>query len=114
MTQIIEDRNFTKVADSVKPDSKHRVGLAKAHIPDGVTYHVYRNAIGQIVLDPQVTIPASELWLFQDKEALASVHRDGGQAEPYIHSSGSSLNGSAPSSTSIAWSQESPVGIASR
>ena len=75
MTQIIEDRNFTKVADSVKPDSKHRVGLAKAHIPDGVTYHVYRNAIGQIVLDPQVTIPASELWLFQDKEALASVHR---------------------------------------
>jgi hypothetical protein len=31
--------------------------------------------LGQIVLDPQVTIPASEAWLFSDPDALASVRR---------------------------------------
>jgi hypothetical protein len=33
------------------------------------------NSFGQIVLDPQVTIPASELWLFNNPAALASVQR---------------------------------------
>ena len=37
---------------------------------------MYSNDFGQIILDPQVTIPASEAWLFEDKKALASV--DGG------------------------------------
>jgi hypothetical protein len=41
----------------------------------GVTYHIYTNKFGQIVLDPQVTIPASELWLFNNPVALASVKR---------------------------------------
>jgi hypothetical protein len=75
MDSIIKDRNFKLVAGSVKPDSKHRVGLSKVDIPDGVTFHVYLNATGQIVLDPQVTIPASELWLFENKKALASVQK---------------------------------------
>ena len=75
MEPIIKDPNFEIVANGVKPDSKKRVVLSKAQIPDNVTYHVYRNAIGQIILDPQITIPASELWLFQNKEALASVHK---------------------------------------
>jgi hypothetical protein len=75
MDSIIKDKNFKMVAGSVKPDSKHRVGLSKIDIPDGVTFCVYLNEMGQIVLDPQVTIPASELWLFENKEALASVHK---------------------------------------
>lgn len=75
MASIIKDRNFKMVAGSVKPDSKHRVALSKIHIPDGVTFRVYLNDTGQIVLDPQVTIPASELWLFQNREALASVRQ---------------------------------------
>ena len=41
----------------------------------GITYAIYHNSIGQIVLDPQVTIPASELWLFENKDALALVQR---------------------------------------
>ncbi len=53
--------------------------LPKALIKEGITYHIYINSVGQIVLDPQVTIPASELWLFENKEALASVDR--GMAE---------------------------------
>ena len=75
MDSIIKDKNFKMVAGSVKPDSKHRVGLSKIDIPDGVTFRVYLNDTGQIVLDPQVTIPASELWLFENKEALASVQQ---------------------------------------
>ena len=75
MTTIIKDDDFQKVAESVKPDSKKRVGLAKAHVQEGITYHVYSNSLGQIILDPQVTIPASEVWLFNNPDALASVRR---------------------------------------
>jgi len=75
MESIIKDKNFKMVAGSVKPDSKHRVGLSRIDIPDGVTFRVYLNDMGQIVLDPQVTIPSSELWLFENKEALASVQQ---------------------------------------
>ena len=38
-----------------------------------MTYHVYCNDIGQIVLDPQVSLPASEAWLFKNKDARAAV-----------------------------------------
>jgi len=59
----------------VKPDTKKRVVLPKALRQEGVIYHIYSNSFGQIVLDPQVTIPASELWLFDNPDALASVKR---------------------------------------
>ena len=75
MAAIIRDTDFEKVADSVKPDAKRRVVLQKIQIQEGVSYHIYRNSIGQIVLDPQVTIPASEAWLFNNPKALASVRR---------------------------------------
>jgi len=59
----------------VKPDAKKRIVLPKVTVQKGITYHIYSNSIGQIVLDPQVTIPASEAWLFNDSDALASVRR---------------------------------------
>ena len=70
---IIKDSKFNKVASSIKPDAKKRVVLQKVEVPEGVTYHIYTNRLGQIVLDPQVTIPASEAWLYKNPEALASV-----------------------------------------
>ena len=70
---VIKDDVFEKIADSVKPDAKRRVGLQGAQIQEGITYHIYTNRMGQIVLDPQVTIPASEVWLFKNPEALALV-----------------------------------------
>jgi len=73
MDTIIKDMDLTIVAESVKPDTKKRVVLPKALIEEGITYHIYTNKFGQIVLDPQVTIPASELWLFKNPSALASV-----------------------------------------
>ena len=75
MATIIRDADFEKVADSVKPDAKRRVVLQKVQIQEGTTYRIYKNRIGQIVLDPQIPIPASEIWLFNNPKALASVRR---------------------------------------
>ncbi len=72
---VIKDQDFKKVADSVKPDAKKRVVLHSVQVQEGVSYHIYTNKLGQIVLDPQVNIPASEVWLFRNPEALASVKR---------------------------------------
>jgi hypothetical protein len=75
MGSIIKDHKLTKIADSVKPDAKRRVYLPKVLLREGVTYHMYTNSVGQIVLDPQVTIAASEAWLFENKKALDSVDK---------------------------------------
>lgn len=57
---------------TAKIDAKHRLlikGPAEEH------YRIYRNEDGQILLDPQVMVPAREAWLFKNKKALASVRR---------------------------------------
>jgi hypothetical protein len=75
MAAIIEDRNLVRVGKPVTPDSRKRVVLPRTVVQEGVTYFVYHNSIGQIVLDPQASIPASELWVFENKEVLASTDR---------------------------------------
>lgn len=72
---MIKDRNLVRVGRPVRPDSRKRVVLPKAVINEGITYSVYYNKLGQIVLDPQVSIPASELWVFEDKSILASIDK---------------------------------------
>ena len=54
---------------------------------EGFTYHVYVNSIGQIVLDPQVTIPVSEAWVFEDKKIISMI--DKGIAEEQVINRGS-------------------------
>ena len=64
------------VAANVKPDyKKRRIVLPKGLVQEGITFHVYLNSFGQIVLDPQATIPASELWVFENKEILDSIDK---------------------------------------
>ena len=75
MVPIIKDEKLVRIAEGVKPDSKKRVVLPKALVREGITYHIYGNSDGQIVLDPQVTIPASEAWLFENTDALALVRQ---------------------------------------
>lgn len=36
---------------------------------------VYQNGNGEVLLRPMVEIPASEAWLFRNKEALTSVRQ---------------------------------------
>jgi hypothetical protein len=67
---------LTLVARDVRPDSRRRIALGKA-LPDldDASFNVYRDEGGRIVLDPQVSIPASEAWLYRNPKALASVRR---------------------------------------
>jgi hypothetical protein len=75
MATIIKDGNLVRVGKAVTPDSRKRVVLPGAIVQEGITYFVYHNRIGQIVLDPQASIPASELWVFENKDVLASIDR---------------------------------------
>lgn len=72
---VIKDQSFEKIAESVKPDAKKRVYLHSIPIQEGISYHIYVNKLGQIILDPQINVPAYEAWLFNNPEALASVKR---------------------------------------
>jgi len=70
---IVKDDHFEEVAE-VRADSKNRITLGKTPKLGKISsYKVYSNAIGQIILDPQVTIPAHEQWLFKNKKAAKSV-----------------------------------------
>ena len=72
---VIKDAHFERVADIVRTDNKKRLSLGSALGDEEMSanYAVYKNAAGQIVLDPVAVIPASELWLFKNKKALAAV-----------------------------------------
>ena len=71
--QIVKAEDFSVVAE-VRTDEKRRVGLKRVKRA-GKMYRVYENSLGQLILDPVVTIPASEAWLFKNKKALASVRQ---------------------------------------
>ena len=65
--EILRDAEFEPVSEA-RIDAKHRVALGKVAGPV-TSFKVYRNAHGQIILDPMVTIPAHEAWLFKSKRA---------------------------------------------
>ena len=72
---VLKDMDLKRVKRNVKPDSKRRVVLPVALIRDDIVFNIYCNSAGQILLDPQVLVPASEVWLFQNPEAIASIER---------------------------------------
>lgn len=62
-------------AKNLKLDAKKRITLGKI-VPSEVTsYDVELKDNGIIVLYPKVEIPAEDLWLFQNKNALKSLKR---------------------------------------
>ena len=64
------------IARDVRPDSRNRVSLGAALKDLGdASFFVYRDRQGRIILEPQVSVPASEAWLFRNKRALESVAR---------------------------------------
>lgn len=71
---LLRDADFEEIAE-VKLDSKHRVSLGPKISRQASGYKVYCNAAGQIILDPLATVPAYELWLFQNKEAARMVQQ---------------------------------------
>lgn len=78
---VIKDTNLIMETKNVKPDyKKGRVVLPKKLVQEGITFRVYYNSDGQIVLDPQVTIPASEAWVFQNKDFINSLDKSMNQS----------------------------------
>jgi len=72
--EILKDAEFEEVHEA-RVDSKRRVALGRT-IPSKVTsFKVYRNAHGQVILDPMVSIPAHETWVFKNDRASALVKR---------------------------------------
>jgi hypothetical protein len=71
---VIKNPDFRLVSEFAQPDAKKRLSLGEA-LSDATAYNIYRNPLGQIVLDPVKAVPASELWLYEDPLALASVKR---------------------------------------
>jgi hypothetical protein len=73
---VIKNADFELVTELVRPDGKKRVTLGEALASAGATaYSVYRNAVGQIVLDPVKVVPAAEAWLWENPKAMASLRR---------------------------------------
>ncbi len=70
--ELLRDADFEEVTEA-KVDSKNRVALGKVLGFPVSSYRIYRNKMGQIILDPMVTIPAYEAWLFKNKEAMKLV-----------------------------------------
>lgn len=59
-TRTIDSRNRLTVGELVQ-------GLKRVRI--------YKNRFGEILIKPMLEIPASEIWLFQNKKAFESVQR---------------------------------------
>ena len=70
----VRETDFEQVTE-VKPDSKNRIYLGKLveTTPSITLYKVYRNSTGQIILDPQVSVPASEAWIYHNKKVLGAI-----------------------------------------
>lgn len=72
--EILKDVEFEALTET-RVDAKRRVALGKILMGQVTSFRVYRNAHGQIILDPLVTIPAHEVWLFQNKRAASLVQQ---------------------------------------
>lgn len=71
---VLKDAEFEELIET-RVDTKHRVSLGKILGGPVTSFRVYRNAHGQIVLDPMVSIPAHEAWLFKHQRAASLVRR---------------------------------------
>jgi hypothetical protein len=75
MEKVIKASKFTLVTELQKPDAKKRLSIGQAMEEPASAYNIYRNSLGQIVLDPVKAVPVYETWLFENKAALSSVKK---------------------------------------
>jgi len=69
---ILKSADFELVSEFAQPDAKRRLSLGEA-LREATAFNIYRNPLGQLILDPVKTVPASEMWLYENAQALASV-----------------------------------------
>jgi hypothetical protein len=69
---VLKNTDFQLVSEFTQPDAKKRLSLGAA-LGSATAYNIYRNSLGQLILDPVKAVPASEMWLYENDSALASV-----------------------------------------
>jgi hypothetical protein len=69
---VLKNADFELVSEFAQPDAKKRLSLGEA-LGSATAFNIYRNPLGQLILDPVKAVPASEMWLYENAEALASV-----------------------------------------
>jgi hypothetical protein len=69
---VLKNTDFQLVSEFAQPDAKKRLSLGEA-LGSATAYNIYRNPLGQLILDPVKAVPACEMWLYGNAEALASV-----------------------------------------
>ena len=69
---VLKNTDFQLVSEFAQPDAKKRLSLGAA-LASATAYNIYRNSLGQLILDPVKAVPASEMWLYENAPALASV-----------------------------------------
>jgi len=79
--------SFRVVKENVGTDSRGRLTLGS--MAQEKRYRVLVNESGQILLDPVVSIPERELWLWQNQEAIAAVKQGMKQAAGQVQELGS-------------------------
>lgn len=67
------DDNFYEIGTRAIDDRK-RLTLGEL-VPNSTRVRLYKNDRGELLLMPMVEIPASEMWLYKNKEALESVQK---------------------------------------
>ena len=72
--ELLKDAEFEEITEA-RMDSKHRISLGKGISGRVTSFKVYRNAHGQVILDPMVLLPAHEVWLFKNKKASTLVQQ---------------------------------------
>lgn len=71
------------VVKASRLDAQGRLSLKRVVRPIGEdveSFDVYLHADGSIVLQPKISVPAREAWLFKNRAALESVRRGIAQA----------------------------------
>jgi hypothetical protein len=69
---VLKNTDFQLVSEFAQPDAKRRLSLGEA-LSGATAYNIYRNPLGQLILDPVKAVSASEMWLYENESALASV-----------------------------------------
>ena len=65
-------KRITLVKKGVKVGDKDRISLGKL-LKDVSSVDVFRDEIGNLILQPKVELPAHEVWLYKNPQALMSV-----------------------------------------
>jgi hypothetical protein len=69
---ILKSSDFELVSEFAQPDAKKRLSLGEA-LRGATAYNIYRNPLGQLILDPVRAVPESEMWLYENQQALGEV-----------------------------------------